>query len=827
MFKNHIKIAFRFFKKNKLFSAINVLGLTIGVSAFILLTQYVSYEKSYDSYISNVDNLYRVTIASNLGNSGFQTSATNHPAVGGTMLQDFPEVERFTRVANKPIAFSGRIIFSYTNTHGEKIQSDSKNDPIYFADHAIINMFDIDLNQGDPSSALLEPNTMILSKTIAERFFGRDNPIGKIIKINDGFELKVTGVFNDPPQNTHLPLGMILSYATFGTTGDFENSWVWPEFYTYVSLREGTDPSAVEAKFPAFAQKYLGDIMNEHGFEAKFGLQPVRDIHLKSHLNKEISANNSEGTLHFLMIVAAFIIAIALINFINLSTAKSMERAKEVGLKKVVGANRKTLIWQFLFESLIINFFAIVLSIAIVCLCIPAFNNLIGFEILTLRMWSRWELWSILISIFIGGGILAGLYPAFVLSSFIPVNILRGSFQKIGKGLFLRKALVITQFAVSIALVVGTYIVYSQFSFMQNQDLGFDTNHNLVISTPTFADSTTTKKIETFKHELIQDPNIKSVTLSNEVPGNAVEWGNMVRQPHIRKEHAVSSDIICIDHDFFNTYAIPLLAGRNFRKQDATAYFGQEGNIVDGHNVIINKSAANLLGFERPEMAIDHDIIFKFGPVDRRARVLGVVQDYHQQSLQQGYSPMVFLYFDNYFFQDHITVNIAGNVFGTVNTIEAKYKEYFPNDLIDHFFVDEYFNRQYQADLKFGTICLLFSVLAIFIASLGLFGLGSHMVLQKTKEIGVRKVLGANILQALWLIPKRLLSLVLISGIIALPVIYFMVKKWLENYAFKIEMNLWMFLLPIVLVLIIALLSIVIQSFRAAHINPTISLKDE
>jgi len=827
MFKNHIKIAFRFFKKDKLFSAINVLGLTIGITAFVLLTEYVSYEKSYDEHLPRVNDLYRVTLTTNLGNNGFETSATNHPTVGPAMLEEFPEVESYSRIANKPVVFSGRIILSYTNKLGGKIQSDANDDPIYFSDNSIIDMFALDFIQGNPLTALTEPNTIILSQNIASRFFGKENPLDKIIKINDGFELTVKGVFNDSPRNTHLPFGMVLSYATFGTNGDFANSWVWPEFYNYIKLKPGTDPRVVEAKFPAFVQKHLGDIMNEHGFEARFGMQPVRDIHLKSNLSKEISANNNERTLHFLMIVAVFIIVIALINFINLSTAKSMERAKEVGLKKVVGAKRGTLIWQFLFESLIINFFAILISVLLVSICIPYFNSLMGFGVLSLEMWGNWRLWTIMFSLFIGGGILAGLYPAFVLSGFIPIKVLKGGFQKTGKGLLLRKTLVITQFTVSIALIIGTYIVYSQFSYMQNQDLGFDSDHNLVISAPTITDSTTFRKLETFKRELAQNPNINVVTISNEIPGRAVEWGNSIREAHVRKELAVSSNFMSIDNDFFTTYDIAFLAGRDFMEEDASIYFGRDGQKPTGHRVIINQSAAKILGFKDPETALNKDVTYKFGPIDRTAEVIGVVSDHHQQSLRVGYEPMVFLYFDNYYFADHITANISGNVLTTIKALESKYKEFFPNDLLHHFFVDDYFKRQYEADLKFGTICLLFALLAVLIAALGLLGLGSHMAAQKTKEIGVRKVLGASILQALLIIPKKLIGLVLISGIIAFPIIYFLLNNWLENYAFRISITPWMFLMPLVLVIIIALLSISAQSYKVAHINPSVSLKDE
>lgn len=827
MLKNHLKIAIRFFLRNKLFTGINVLGLSIGITAFILLISYIGFEKSYDSFIPEVDNLYRVTLTTNLGGNGFATSATNHPMASPAMLSDFPEVESYTRIADKPMAFSGTMNISYTNTSGDEIKSDANDDHIYFADNAIIDLFDIQFIRGDPATALVEPVTVILAEKIAHRFFGNEDPIDKMIEINDNFKLKVTGVFKDRPENTHLPMGMIVSYNIFGKDGDHANSWVWPEFYNYVKLKPGTSQKTVEAKFPGFVKKYLGDIMNEHGFEAKMALQPVKDIHLKSHLLKEISPNNSEGTLYFLLIVAGFIIAIAMINFVNLSTAKSMERAKEVGLKKVVGAPRSVLIHQFLFESLIINFFAVLIAFVLISLLIPSFNSLVGIEVLSFGMWGQWQVWLALMGIFLVGGILAGLYPAFVLSGFVPIEVLRGKFHKTTKGNKLQKTLVVAQFVISIALIAGTYIVYNQFSYMRNQDLGFNAEQNLVFSAPTYADSTTQQKVESFKRELIQNPNINSAALSDEIPGKPIIQGNTIRQVHERRELGVSANFVIIDQDFIRTYDIELLAGRDFVKEDATSLYTREGAVPSGHRVVINRSAAKNLGFSDPEAAIDQKMIFKYGPIDRTAEIIGVVEDHHQQSLQKAYDPIVFMHFMNYG-ASYMTVNIKGaNIRGTTAQIETKFKEFFPNDLFNSFFIDDYFNRQYQAESKFGTICLVFSILAIFIAALGLFGLGSHMAMQKTKEISVRKVMGATVVQALAIIPRKLLSLVLLSGAIALPIIYFITKNWLEKYAFKIDLSLWMFVAPLLVVLVVAALSILSQSFKTAMVNPAESLRNE
>ena len=804
--------------------SVNVLGLSVGIAAFILLIQYVAFEKSYDQHLTQIDNLYRVTLTSNLGNKGSTTSATNHPAVGPAMKRDFPEVESYARIVDKSLLFSSTIILSHTNVNGEVIKSDANDYQIHFADNTLLDMFDIPLTSGNPLTALKEPNSIILTKDIANRFFGKEDHLGKIIKLNDGFELEVTGIFDELPKNTHLPLEIVISYSTLGETGRFTDSWVWPEFYNYVKLKSGTDPKKIESKFPAFIQKYMSDIMNEHGFEAKFGLQPVKDIHLKSKMKKEISANASESTLYFLIIVAGFIIVIALINFINLSTAKSMERAKEVGIKKVAGVGRGMLIRQFLYESLTINFFVIILSILLVSLLISPFNSLVGIEVLTLGMWGKWQVWVAITGIFIGGGILAGLYPAFVLSNFIPIEVLRGKFHKNTKGVGLRKALVIAQFAISITLVAGTFIVYNQFTYMQNKDLGFDADHNLVISAPIYSDTTMQGKLKAFKRELIRNPKIKGISISNEIPGRRVTWNNMIRRVHEEKESGVGSALISIDNDFFKTYKVALLAGRDFVEEDARLYLSKEQKTV---RVIINNSAAKILGYREPQMAINERIIYAFGS-ETKAEIIGVVEDYHQQSLAEAYEPMLFLFFP-YSSGNHITISIMGgdNMKETIADVETKYKEFFPNDFFKHFFIDEYFNRQYQADLKFGTICLLFSILAIFIAALGLFGLGSHIALQKTKEIGIRKVMGASVPQALALIPKELLSLVLLSGMIAFPVIYFTTDKWLENYAFKVDVGIWMFLLPLFGVLVVAAMSILSQSLKIALINPADTLRNE
>ncbi|MEO1011254.1 MAG: ABC transporter permease [Bacteroidota bacterium] len=827
MYRNHFKIALRFFLKNKLFTSINILGLSIGVTAFILITQYVHFESNYDRHQNRIEDLYRVTLTSNLGEKGFVTLATNHPAVGYVMKRDFPEVEGYTRLMDKSHMW-GSFVLSYTNEHGDLVKSNVVDDKLFIADSTTLDLFDVPLLSGNAKTALNEPLSMVLSEKVAQRYFGDQDPLGKRLRINDGEDaFKVTGVFAELPENTHLKFDML---ASFSTLGQWTNeTWIWPDFYNYVRLKPGTDPVVVESKFPAFVNTYLSDIMQEHGFEAKFGLQPVREIHLKSHHRNEIAANADEKMLNFLWIIALFIIVIAQINFINLSTAKSTERAMEVGLKKVVGIKRSALIQQFLFESLLINLMGTLIAIGLIAFLAGPFNDMVGLEVLSLELWLQPKIWVQLLILMLFGGLLAGVYPAFVLSGFKPVEVLKGRFHQSGKGALLRKGLVITQFAISLVLIAGTYIVHSQFSFMQDQDLGYDVEHNLVINAPMVVDSTIADKMEVFKDELRRNPKINFVTLTDEVPGKKIGDDNMARQSHELKEAGVSCDFLRIDHDFLDTYGLELLAGRNFRKEDRTSYGSNpEKDAGKTHRILINRAASQVLGFQNPEDAIHKKVTFPmFNAVDRVTEVIGVVENYHQQSLQADYYPTLFLNPD-FYDATYLTINMnTSGLQGTLGDIGEKFEKFFPRDPFNYFFLEEHFNQQYKADAKFGQICLLFSGLAIFIAVLGLFGLGSYLALKKTKELCVRKVLGANTVQVLVLIPKSLLSLVLISGVVALPITYFLASEWLSNYAFKVSMNPLMFLVPLLLVMVVAALSILPESIKVALLNPSKYLRDE
>ncbi len=822
MFYNHFKIALRIFSKNKLFSLINIAGLTIGISAYLLITQYIKFESSYDQYHQNIDDLYRVTLTWIPEDKGPGTAATNYPAVASAMQSDFPEVENYARVVDKTVRWTA-FVLSYTKESGVVVKSNANDDKVYIADGTIFDLFDIPLIRGNPDTALKDPMSVILSASVARRFFGDEDPLDKFIMVNNQEQIKVTGVFDDLPQNTHLNFNILVSFSTLGN--GLDNIWEWPDFYNYVKLKPGTDPEELEAKFPVFAKKYASEAINNLGVESKFGLQPVKDIHLKSHLHREISANNSDQTLYFLIIIAGFVIIIALINFINLSTARSAERAKEVGLRKIAGSRRSTLIGQFLMESLMINFVSIALAVVLVSLSMNSFNNLVGLNILSVSLWTELNTWFILLAIFLSGALLAGIYPALVLSSFKPVNILKSRFLQTGRGVLLRKILVITQITVSIGLIAGTFVLYSQFSFMKNKELGYDAQHSLIVNAPQVVDSIITSKIEVFKNKLLRIPTINMATVTNAIPGKRILWTNMVRKFNEVNEQSVVCSQLTVDQDFLATYRIGLLAGRNFTPNDRTSFGLREQEVL--HRIMVNKSAAKKLGYLDIQKIVNEKIIFSLFGEDRVGEVIGVTDDYHQQSLKNNLDPIMFLYPD-YYSGTYFTFNVnTANIKETIEAVGKQFNDFFPHDPYNYFFLDEYFNRQYQADFKFGRICLLFAGLAIFIAALGLFGLGSYMAVQKTKEMSIRKVLGATIMQMLILIPKNLMNLILISGLIALPITYLVAEKWLSGYAFKVDIGLWMFILPLIMVALVATIAVLFQSLKAALVNPADSLRGE
>lgn len=818
MLKSYITIAFRNIFRNKIYSAINITGLAIGMAACFFIFLYVRFEKSYDRFHKNADRLYRIPMSFHGSDNGI---ATTHPAAGPAMKAEFPEVADFARLA-KPTIFSHTSTMWYTNEKGEKKIFNEAN--FYIADASFLTMFSFPFIAGNPATALEAPAAIVISESTAKKYFGTTNALDKVLLINE-MPLKVTGVFKDVPANSHIKFDMLISFATAGEKWGY-TEWGWPEFYNYVLLAPGADPKKVEARLPAFTQNHLAAKMKEFNFKAKLFLQPVTDIHLRSTFKGEPEPTGSEKTVYFLSILGILTLVIAWINYINLSTAKSMERAREVGLRKVAGATRAQVIAQFIFESFLVNCFALLISILLILAFAPLFDQITGKKIsagfLSSGLLSMWKFWLVALLIFIAGAIQVGIYPAVLLSVFKPALVLKGKFLRSNNGIMVRRILVSGQFVLSILLIAGTIIVYRQLSYMRNQQLGYNINQVAVVKAPAVFDSTFTVEANGFKTALQQNPNIKNIAPSTEIPGKDITARNTVRRINQEKAAGFASDLIAIDHDFVPTYQMQLAAGDNFPDQPS-GYIYQTLKT----KALVNEEMVKTLGYSSNKEILHQHILFVSWFGDINCEVTGVLKNHHQRSLKDPIRPMLYFQDDTHiwaYFSVSMNSKSAGK---TLDFIKAQYDKFFPGNAFESFFLDDYFNSQYQEDERFGDIFVLFTVLAIIIACLGLIGLSTFAIKLRTKEIGIRKVLGASVQGIVYLFFSDFIKLVCIAAVIAVPVVYLAASKWLSNFAFHIQIGWLVFILAPALLITLAFITVSIQSVRAALANPVKALRTE
>jgi putative ABC transport system permease protein len=813
MLKNHLKLALRNLVKRKGYSALNIVGLAIGIACCLLIFQYVAYERSYDSFHKNADQIVRIRLdAYQKGKLAWQ-SATSYPAIAPAMKKEFPEVENFCRLidANLLLSNSARNV-KFNETKG------------YFADPSVLDMFNIQLLKGSRTSALDGPDKILLSETMAKKYFGREEPIGKRLTARDGRsrDLEVTGVFKDYPANSHLIINHLVSYSTLGKEmrmqGDSSNAtetaWGWYDFYVYLQLKPGADWKALQAKLPAFSDRH----MNSTGYSkannsrSELYLIPLKDIHLYSNYLQEAEVNGNGKAVGFLYLIAFFIIIIAWVNYTNLATARSLERAKEVGMRKVLGALRRDLIWQFLTESFLLNFLAFILALGSAFLLAPAFNDLIGSS--GAKSFSLPLNYSLLLgSIFLAGAFLSGIYPAFVLSGYQPITVLKGLFKNNSKGLFLRKGLITGQFAISVILIAGTILVYQQVQFMRKQQLGVNLNQTLVLEgASSLQDSVYRNVFQPFKTSLLQQTGIQSVTASSSVMGKEIYWTRGFVRVGEEDKSGVTLFNMAIDYDFLPAYGMKLAAGRNFSRQFGT----------DGKSVLINEKAADLLGFKDPADAVNGKLITNKDTLT----IVGVVANYHHEGLQKAIDPMVLLIDPG--IRNYYSLKVSsGDMAQTIAGVEKKWNAYFPDDPFSYFFLDDSFNEQYKSDTRFGKVFGLFAFLAILIACFGLLGLSAYNVLQRTREIGIRKVLGASVQSLIVLLSREFLYLVLASLLIAVPLTWWTMNNWLQDFAYRISIHWWVFGIAGVMAVLIALSTVGFQALRAALRNPVKSLRAE
>ena len=809
-FKNSI----RTLSDNKLFSILNIIGLAAGIATSFLLAQYIVFEYSFDRFHKYAEDIYRVPLSYTGLEEVPGIYAQNHPTIGPTMKKDFPEVLDFCRFVH-PNIFIGNVAIKYTD-ESDQIKS-FREESIYFADSSVFTMFSFPLIKGDARTALAEPYSIALSRSAAKKYFGNDEPIGKTLYFLGAMPLKVTAVFENIPENSHIKFDILISYLTIWRPSAFD-SWKYPQFYNYILLKPGTDPDKFELKLASFIEKYLGDINREYGFQTHFSLQQITDIHLKSRCSLEPREQGNANTVNFLSLLALFVLIIAWINYVNLTLTRAFTRAREVGLRKVIGARRSNLVIQFLVDSFIANALATLLGMIIVILVWPYFTQLAGNN-MSENIWSSdifkslKFLW-ILLAILFAGSVISGLYPALRLSAFQPAIVIKGNYLGSYRGVQLRKLLVLFQFTITLALIAGTLLVRHQLIYMRRKDLGFRKDNILVIKSPAIYDSTTFDRSRYFRSELMRLPEIISTTSSTEIPGHMIEGGNGIRKIDQQVEEEEVTRLIGVDSKFFRTFNIQLVAGRYFNEYDSSTYN------TDNNRVVLNRNAAEVLGFTYPEQIIGEKIYFRLGSGLHKAEVIGVVENYHQRSPREALDPMLFYYptwMNNKFLSIHIN---SKNLQETLSSIRNLYNESLYDNPLEYFFLDEYYNRQYRAYNQFENMFGTFAILAIIVACLGLYGLSFFIVNHRKMEIGIRKVHGSSIIQIIRILYREFTMLILFSLLIASPVIYWLGNMWLSNFAFRVNVNWPVFVIPLMILLIMTITTSVVQTVRSAVENP-------
>ena len=805
MIKNYFKIAWRNIKRHKIYSGINILGLAIGIAACLLILQYVSFELGYENFHEKKDRVYRV-MQNRYDNGKLSTQwASGAYAVGNSFKDAIPEIEAYVK-----LLYRDKVVAEINN---QPLQIDK----VFFASGAFFNIFTYPVVAGDSRTALTEPFTAAISETTAKKIFGNTNVVGKILRLNRIREYTITAVYKESPVNSQIRPNLLLSYATFvklqGPNNNPETAWSWDGCLTYLLLRKGADPKKVEAKFIPVVKKFAGDELKRFNASVTYYLMPLKDIHLYSHYIGEPAANGDGKTVYLLLGIAFFIVAIAWVNYINLATARAIIRAKEVGVRKAIGSQRRQLVIQFLSESAVLNGLALVLAIIMVIAAIPGFNAISGQQI-SFTLFKEYKFWLALMALFVTGVFFSGLYPAFVLSGFRPIEVLKGKMSGTKQSVLLRKSLVVFQFTASLFLLIGTVTVYKQIQFMRRQALGVNIDQTLVIARPIVGiDSTFLQKTTAFKEELSRQVSIKSITISSNVPGETVDWNaggiKLVGQDETKQKQY---RVIGVDYDYLKTFGIKLIAGRKFSKEFGT----------DDQTVIFNQKAIEELGFNKPEEALNKKIDF-WG---KQYTIVGVAENFHQQSLRDAFEPLILRLIPNVNGNVSIKMNTA-EAAGTINAVKAEWNKFFPGNTFEYFFLDDHFDDQYKADQRFGQVFGLFTSLAILVACLGLFGLASFTTLQRTKEIGIRKVLGASVGNILKILYKEFAYLLAIAFLIATPLAWLATSNWLQGYAFRMDIHWAFFVVPFLLIVAIAFLTVSFQSIKAALANPAKSLRTE
>lgn len=797
MLRNHLKLFFRQFKKRPLNSIVNILGLAIGLAVCGLIGMYIANEMSVDQFHTKGERIYRVNSWLQTPNGEVSSIPTVGRPVALTIAEEVPEIEKVVPM----------------HRYGAPILHEQKRfyEEVYFAGEHFFEVFSFPLLEGTPATALKEPYTVVLTESIKKKFFGDEPALGKTLIMGDSTQYRVTGVVQDPPP-THLELNVLASVATYYAMDPDLTQWFTLDGYCYVLLGEETSYGAAAAKMENIPMEKAGDMFKDYGYICKLELDPLEDIYLNAKASYGMKPGGDLERLKLLGMIALFVLLIGCINFINLTTAQTVERAKEIGIRKTIGASRWALIGQTLSEALLLVVISSGVAALLMDLGLPLFNDLTD-ETLSMHFFLQKEVWPAILLFLLLTGLLAGIYPAVAQARLRPVESLKGQYREGKGGGNLRKVLVVAQFGISIVLVISTIVVFRQLGYMQNQELGFNQEQMLVINARKTPRKQFIENYETLKQELQSVPGVEKVAGTTAIPGRMGWGGQVVRPEGVPEDMNYNMEVIPSDHDYVSTLGLTIKAGRDFSEVHSTD--SETG-------VLLNEKACEVFGWQ-PEEAIGRKIwtAGRDGGV-----VVGVLENYHQHGLQREINATVNFISTRTYRYVMMRLNTS-NLQSSIQSAKAVWDAQFPGYPFDYQFLDDAFNEQYQAEARLSRTFGIFALLGILTACLGLFGLSVFMAEKRTKEIGIRKVLGATVQQVVALLSKDFLKLVLIAILLGAPVAWYLMSRWLENFAYHINVQWWMLLLAGGLALAIALLTVSIHAIRAAVANPIEALRDE
>jgi len=803
MLKNYLIFTIRNLLKHKTHAIINILGLAIGIACFLVIYLYISDELSYDRYHKNSNNIYRLVNVYDFDGVGENSASSPFP-VAFTLMNDYPDM-----VKNTVRLFNFQAPRSFVEHEENKFNEKH----FFFADSTFFDIFDYEFVSGNPETVLDEMNAVVLTESTSKRYFGEENPIGQNIKFETNLILQVTGVIKDVPPQSHLTFDFIGSISSLRTLfgGKLPQTWVWNPCWTYLVLNKNVDPVALEAEFPGYIQKYFFDAEKDN---VSLYLQPLTNIHLKSDLDYEISPNNGMTSIYILSIIAIFLLIIAIINYMNLATAASSGRSKEIGIKKVNGAYQGQLVLQFIGESILLTYFALTIAVILIEILLPVFNEFTGKFILFSDL-IKWQ--NIIFVLVLGAviGTISGIYPAFFLASFQPLEVLTSSKSTGTKSGIARKVLVVLQFTISISLIIGTIVIRDQLNYMQNADLGFD-KENIVILPINRTPIANT--YQTFKDELLQSPDILSVSAMDDIFG-------MAHNTHEFRPEGFPEDkwqfypAMVVHYDFIKTFGMQMVAGRDYNEANKT-------DPVKG--MIINEAMVKHMGWKDPQDALGK----KFRSLQGEERVIGVFKDFHQKSLHESTSPFVLNMKETpeviRWFLKYMTIKIKdGNEKKALSHIENLWNKTAPDRPFEYTFLDKELSEMYKDEQNLSQLAFIFTIIIIFIAVMGLLGLSSFMAEQRTKEIGIRKVLGASTISIIKSLTSEFFKLVILSSIFAWALTWWVMSYWLDHFSYQTNLNWIIFVLSAVFALVVAILISSLRAWVASQTNPVITLKHQ